>query len=196
MNNWITQELKSSADIKQALTINESFIAQASSAGQTIIETLKKGKKIMICGNGGSAADAQHFAAELTVRFETERKKLPAIALTTDTSAITACGNDYGFDDIFKLQVEALGNEGDLLIGITTSGNSPNIIKAYEEAQKKGMKTIILTGRDGGKLAKMPADAHVIVPHKETKRIQEVHITLIHAWCGAIDQAYTEVKNA
>ena len=149
----------------------------------------KSGNKILICGNGGSAADSQHFAAEFTGRYEMERTPLPAIALTTDTSALTAIGNDYSFDVIFSKQVEALGTTGDVLLGISTSGNSGNVIKAMEVAHAKGMKIIALTGKDGGKIDKLlkADDVNICVPVNRTARIQEVHLLVLHTICDAVD---------
>ena len=149
-------------------------------------ETLSKGNKILICGNGGSAADAQHFAAELVGRFEKKRRGLPSIALTTDTSALTAIGNDYGFERIFARQVEALAVSGDLLVGISTSGDSPNVISAIMTARQIGCQTIGMTGAKGKKLASL-CDATVLVPSERTARIQEAHIAIIHIWCEMID---------
>lgn len=145
--------------------------------------------KILVCGNGGSAADAQHFAAEMTGRFERERMELAAIALTTDTSALTAIGNDYGFDHIFSKQVRALGRAGDVLLGISTSGNSANVIEAIKAAHERDMRVVAFTGRDGGKIAAMLRDGDVLlnVPYPRTARIQEVHIVLVHAICDIID---------
>lgn len=151
-----------------------------------IKEALKK-NKILICGNGGSAADSQHFAAELIGRFEKDRDSLPAIALTTDTSILTAVGNDYGYDSIFAKQVNGLGKEGDVLIGISTSGNSENVIMAVEAAKEKKMTTIGLLGKDGGKLKDM-VDFPVVVPHDVTARIQEVHIFILHFWAAVIER--------
>ena len=163
-------------------------------AAMMLIECLMNDGKILVCGNGGSAADAQHFAAELTGRFEKERMELAAIALTTDTSALTAIGNDYGFDHVFSKQVRALGRTGDVLVGISTSGNSGNVIEAIKAAHQNGMKVIALTGRDGGKIAQMLQEGDVLlnVPYPRTARIQEVHILLIHAMCDCIDTMLTE----
>lgn len=155
---------------------------------QAMIITLKNDKKILICGNGGSAADAQHFAAELVCRFEKDRKPLPAIALTVNTSNITAAGNDFGFDFIFSKQVEALGREGDILVAISTSGNSPNILKAIEKAKELKIKTICLTGKAGGKMKGL-CDYELIAPAENTARIQECHILVIHTWCKLIEDA-------
>lgn len=156
-------------------------------AAEMMIGAIAAGNKVLICGNGGSAADAQHFAAELTGRFEKERRGLPGIALTTDTSALTAIGNDYGFDRVFARQVEALGREGDLLIAISTSGNSPNVLAAIESARAAGMGVIGLTGGDGGKM-KDGCDHLVAIPSRRTARIQEMHITIIHIWCELLDK--------
>lgn len=155
-------------------------------------KTLLDGGKILICGNGGSAADAQHMAAELTCRFEIEREPWPAIALHCDTSHVTACGNDYGYDRIFEKGINAHGKSGDSLVAISTSGNSPNVMLAIEAAKKKGVKVIGLLGKDGGKIAKMPLDACVIVPHNSTAIIQESHIATIHIWCRMIDSLNTK----
>jgi D-sedoheptulose 7-phosphate isomerase len=152
---------------------------------------LRAGGKLLLCGNGGSAADSQHIATELTIRFEAERQALPAIALTTDTSALTAAGNDFGFDRIFARQVAALGRKGDLLIGLTTSGDSTNVIAALEAARAQGLTTACLTGRDGGRVASESlADHCLIVPSDRTARIQEVHILIGHLLCAAIDAAF------
>ena len=154
-----------------------------------VIEKIKNLKKGLICGNGGSAADAQHFAAELTGRYKTERRGLPGIALTTDTSALTAIGNDYGYDRVFDRQTEALANKGDLLIGISTSGNSKNIISALKLAKEMGCKTIGLTGRDGGAMNDV-CDINLVVPSDNTPRIQEMHILFIHTICQIIDDNF------
>ena len=143
----------------------------------------------MACGNGGSAADAQHFAAELVGRFERERQELAALALTTDSSILTAVGNDYSFDEIFSKQVRGLGKSGDVLLGISTSGNSRNVILAIEAAQQKGMKVVAFTGKSGGKIAGMLGanDVHLCVPADRTARIQETHLLLLHCLCDGID---------
>ena len=163
-------------------------------AAELLFNALANDGKFLICGNGGSAADAQHFAAEMTGRFEQERMELAAIALTTDTSALTAIGNDYGFDHIFSKQVRALGRTGDVLVGISTSGNSGNVIEAIKAAHENGMHVIALTGRDGGKIAHLLKEGDVLlnVPYPRTARIQEVHILLIHAMCDCIDTMLTE----
>lgn len=155
-----------------------------------MIKALKDGKKILICGNGGSAADSQHFAAELTGRYKRERKGLKAIALTTDTSAITAIANDYSYDVVFSRQAEALLDSGDILIGISTSGNSKNIINALECANKLGCITISLSGKDGGKM-KSVCDYSIVVPSNDTPRIQEIHILCIHILCEIVEKSFT-----
>jgi D-sedoheptulose 7-phosphate isomerase len=145
--------------------------------------------KILACGNGGSAADAQHFAAELVGRFERERPELPAISLSTDTSLLTAVANDYSFEQVFAKQVRALGGKGDVLLAISTSGNSPNVVAAVQAAQEREMRIIALTGKGGGRMGELlaPGDVHLCVPHDRTARIQEVHLLTIHCLCDAID---------
>jgi len=160
-------------------------------AAQELIATIESGQKILICGNGGSAADAQHFAAELVGRFEKERSSYPALALTTDSSALTAIGNDYGFERVFSRQVEGLGRKADTLIGISTSGNSANILEAVRKAASMGMRTIGLLGRDGGSIAG-EVNFPVIVPHARTARIQEAHSFILHFWACCVDEAVKE----
>jgi len=150
-----------------------------------ITTSLRQGGSVLVFGNGGSAADAQHFAAELLGRYEKERQAWPAIALTTDTSALTAIGNDYGFDRVFARQLEALGKKGDVAVGISTSGNSPNVLRALETANERGLITVALTGR-GGEAGKM-ARVHVRVDEDRTARIQEVHATVLHAICELVE---------
>jgi D-sedoheptulose 7-phosphate isomerase len=152
---------------------------------------LSNGNKILACGNGGSAADCQHFAAELVGRFERERFPLPALSLATDTSIMTAVGNDYSYRDIFAKQVQAFGKDGDILLAISTSGNSANVLAAVEAALEREMRIVALTGKDGGALGKMltDADVHINVPHTRTARIQEVHLVTIHCICDGIDVA-------
>ena len=158
-------------------------------AGVIVTEALEAGNKVLLCGNGGSAADAQHIAAELTGRFKIERRPLPAIALTTDTSALTAIGNDYGFDQIFSRQVAALAKGGDVLVGISTSGNSPNVIYAMETAKNFGCKTIGLSGKGGGEMSNV-CDLNIIVSSDDTARIQEMHILIGHILCQLVDNEY------
>ncbi len=155
-------------------------------AAAVVKTALSSGRKVLVCGNGGSAADAQHFAAELVGRFKKEREGLPALALTTDTSILTAIGNDYGFEMVFERQVKALGNEGDVLVGISTSGNSENVIKALKKAKEKSMKTVVLLGKGGGRM-KGTGDTEIIVPSDDTPRIQEMHGLILHIICGIID---------
>lgn len=147
--------------------------------------------RILACGNGGSAADAQHFAAELVGRFERERPGLPAIALTTDTSLLTAVANDYAFEQVFAKQVRALGRRGDVLLAFSTSGNSPNVIEAIAAAHEHEMRVVALTGKGGGRIGELLGadDVHLCVPHSRTARIQEVHLLTLHCLCDAIDQA-------
>ena len=154
------------------------------------VETIKNGNKILLFGNGGSAADAQHIAAEFSGRYKTKRKALPAIALTTDTSALTAIGNDYGHNIIFERQVEALANKGDLLIGISTSGNSENVLRAFEKGKAIGCKSIGLLGKNGGKILEH-CDLGIVVPSNDTARIQEIHILIGHIICQAIDDNFS-----
>lgn len=154
---------------------------------EATVESLKENKKLLIAGNGGSASDAQHFAGEIVGRFLLERRGMPAISLSTDTSVLTSIGNDYGFDTIFSRQVEALGEKGDILFGISTSGNSENVLKAVIEAKKKGMKTIGLLGRDGGKLKQL-CDISLVIPFEKTARVQEVHIMAIHTICKIVEE--------
>ena len=158
-------------------------------ASVLMIEALKNDKKILLCGNGGSAADAQHIAAELVGRFKKERRALPAVALSTDTSALTAIGNDYGFEQIFARQVEALANEGDILIAISTSGESENVLRAVEVARAKGCKVIGLLGKDGGRIKDL-CDAAIVVPSHDTPRIQEMHIMISHILCALVDESF------
>jgi D-sedoheptulose 7-phosphate isomerase len=167
-------------------TVINSMEEKLEAASALAVETLKNGNKILLCGNGGSAANAQHIAAELTGRYKTERRGLPGIALTTDTSVLTAIGNDYGYDRIFDRQVEALANKGDLLIGISTSGNSKNVINALKIAKEMGCKTLGLSGRNGGAMNDV-CDLNLVVPSNNTPRIQEIHILFGHTICQIID---------
>ena len=192
LQNRVAEHFAQSIEAKQQAA--EVLSAPPAQAAEIMLQCLMNDGKILACGNGGSAADAQHFAAEMTGRFEKERMELAAVALTTDTSALTAIGNDYGFDHVFSKQVRALGRPGDVLIGISTSGNSANIITAIEAAHERDMQVIAFTGRDGGKIAAMLKDNDILlnVPHPRTARIQEVHILLIHALCDCIDTMLLE----
>lgn len=191
LNERVAAHFQESIQVKQMAA--EVMSQAAAQAAQLLFDALAEDGKILVCGNGGSAADAQHFAAELTGRFERERMELAALALTTDTSALTAIGNDYGFDHIFSKQVRALGRPGDVLIGISTSGNSANVIEAIRAAHERDIKVIAFTGRDGGKIAAMLKDSDILlnVPYPRTARIQEVHLLLIHALCDSIDTLLT-----
>ncbi len=159
-------------------------------AVELMVARFKAGNKILTCGNGGSAADAQHLSAELLCRFEMERPSLPAMALTTDSSTLTAISNDYHYDQIFAKQISSLGNKGDILVAISTSGNSGNVVKAIDMAHQRGVHVIALTGRDGGKMAQQLTanDIEIRVPSDVTARIQEVHLLTIHCLCHQIDQ--------
>ena len=177
--------LNISADLKK--TVAETLSSEILDAAQKIQGRLEAGGKLLLMGNGGSAGDAQHIAAELVGRFKKERKAMPALALTVDTSSLTALGNDYGFDTIFERQVEALANKNDTVIGISTSGNSENIIRAVNKANSIGAFTIGLLGNDGGKL-KDAVNLPIIIPSNDTARIQEVHITIGHIICEIIEE--------
>lgn len=163
-------------------------------AAKILINTLRQGGKILLCGNGGSAADCQHIAAEIVVRYEKKRQAMAAIALTTDTSILTAHTNDYDFETVFSRQIEALGNDKDCLIAISTSGQSENILRAVEAAKSNDMTVIGLTGSEGGELSKL-ATISIIVPSVVTARIQEAHILIGHWWCGAIEEALSVSNN-
>jgi D-sedoheptulose 7-phosphate isomerase len=179
--------------IQESIATKERVIAEClptiHKTGLLLAETLQKGGKILFCGNGGSAADAQHIAAELVVRFRgsVQRRSLPAIALTVDSSILTAGANDFGYDAVFARAVEGYGQEGDVLVGITTSGNSPSIINAFKQAKSQTIATVGLLGCGGGKILPF-ADASVIVPSSETARIQESHILIGHIWCEMIEE--------
>ncbi len=187
LKNRISQHFEDSAE---ALALSTKTLQEPlSKATLALLQAIEQGNKILACGNGGSAADAQHFIAELVGRFERDRIPLAGIALNTDTSILTAVGNDYGFDQIFERQVQALGMPGDVLVAITTSGNSPNVIKAIEAAHARGMTVIALSGKKGGVMNEVliANDIHLCVPHDRTMRIQEIHILLLHILCDGID---------
>jgi D-sedoheptulose 7-phosphate isomerase len=188
-NDLIRESLEEHIDVFHKLMAECGPSIEAS--GNIIFEALAAGKKVLLCGNGGSAADSQHIAAEFVGRFEAERRPLPSIALTTDTSLLTAVSNDYGYEKVFVRQVLALANEGDVLIGISTSGNSPSILSAIMAAREKGCKTIGLTGEKGKKLASL-CDAAVLVPSSRTSRIQEGHSAIGHLWCEIVDAKLRE----
>jgi D-sedoheptulose 7-phosphate isomerase len=181
----ITTSLREHLETVQSLL--ETKLPDIERAGQLICSTLRSGRKILICGNGGSAADAQHIAAELVGRYEQPRRSWPAIALTTDTSALTALSNDFGYAEVFARQVAGLGVAGDLLIAISTSGQSPNVLKAAEVARELGCQVIGMTGERAEPLASL-CDVCVAIPSRRTSRAQEAHITIGHLWCEMVDQ--------
>jgi D-sedoheptulose 7-phosphate isomerase len=185
MVDEIGSQMKTHIDVVRR--VEEQLADSIAAAVKMLLDALRNGKKILLMGNGGSAADAQHFAAEMVGRFLLERKALPAIALTTDTSILTALGNDYGFDDVFKRQVEALAKPGDVLIGISTSGNSVNVKRAIETGKNMGAKTLGLLGCGGGDIASM-VDLQLTIPSSETPRIQETHLLIIHIICDLIEK--------
>ena len=185
MKEIVLKELEESANIKRLMAQNLSDII--AKVAKIVIDTYKAGGKVFLIGNGGSAADAQHIAAELVGRFKLERKGLPAIALTSNTSILTALANDYGYDTVFSRQLEALANDKDVLIAITTSGTSPNILKAVDVARSKNVKVIGLAGGNGGEL-KAVADLTIIVPSDNIPRIQEAHITVGHIICNLVER--------
>lgn len=188
MRDKIKDVLLDSIQIKEELL--RTRIGDILKISRAMIECLKKKGKILVCGNGGSAGDSQHIVAELVGKFQKERPGLSAVALTTNTSILTAIGNDYGYEQVFSRQVEALAQKNDLLLGISTSGKAKNVACALRQAKKAGIKTAILTGGDGGELAKL-ADICLIVPSSITARIQEAHITIGHIICGLIEEAFS-----
>lgn len=177
--------------LKTSKTTFESIGEKIEVAARLCIDCLNNGRKILIFGNGGSAADAQHIAAEIVGRYKIDRKGLPAIALTTDTSAITAIANDFGYTHVFDRQIEALAHKGDVLVGISTSGSSANVINALKLAKALGCKAIGMSGKDGGEL-NILCDVNIVVPAEDTPRIQEMHIVIGHTICHLIDKAYDE----
>ncbi len=181
------------ATLAATIELHEQFkqgdVNSVVAAADAMTAAMQMGGKVLIFGNGGSASDAQHLAAELVGRFLRERKGLPAVALTTDTSVLTSIGNDYAFDQIFVRQIEALGGRGDVALGISTSGNSPNVVLALDKARAQGLKTIAMTGRDGGAMGR-DADIHVNVHSDSTPRVQEMHRTLLHVMCDLVERAF------
>jgi D-sedoheptulose 7-phosphate isomerase len=193
MNDYIRSQLSVQRSVLENMELE--LTTQIADAATLLIATFAHGNKLIVFGNGGSAADAQHFAAEITGRFKMERRALPAIALTTDTSALTAIGNDYGFDKIFSRQVEGLAVAGDIVVGISTSGNSPNVALALEAARKQGCKTVALLGRDGGTICQL-VDLAIIIPSFDTPHIQEGHITTIHILCDLLEKGLFTSENS
>lgn len=183
-SEWIKSELTLVAAHMEELTRHADIIARIADA---CAQTLKNGGKVMFCGNGGSAADSQHLAAEFVGRYKMERKALNSVALTVDTSILTAVGNDYGYDDVFRRQVEGIGNKGDVLIGLSTSGNSTNVVRAFELAKSMGIVTIAFTGAAGGAMREL-ADVCLAVPSSVTNHIQEMHITAGHLVCELVEK--------
>ncbi len=187
MKEYIKNQIKKSYETKQDIYNNDELLNKIETTAKKCVALYRNGQKTILAGNGGSAADAQHIAAEMVGRYGFDRPSLPSLALTTDTSALTAIGNDYGYDQVFSRQLEGMGQDGDLFIGISTSGNSENIIKAFKSAKEKNITTVALTGRDGGEMAKL-ADIALVVPSDSTPRIQESHILIGHILCDIIEK--------
>ena len=175
-------------ELRSVLTASTALAPVVTTVAEAILASLRQGGKLLTCGNGGSAADALHLAEELVGRYKIERRALPAICLNSDVTALTCIGNDYGYDTVFARQVEALGRRGDVLVGFTTSGNSANVLAAFAAARARGITTVLLSGKDGGK-ARTQCDYPIIVPSAITARIQEVHTLVLHQWLEAIDAA-------
>ena len=186
--SYVVKEFQASVAVKQRILDDSGFMQQITDMGHLLIERYEAGNKLLVAGNGGSAADAQHIAAEFVSRFNFDRPGLPALALTTDTSILTAVGNDYGYDQLFRRQLEANGQPGDVFLGISTSGNSANILMALEAAKLKGITTIGLTGQSGGKMRDL-CDYCLCVPSDDTPRIQEAHIVIGHTLCAMVEMA-------
>ncbi|CAA0123394.1 Phosphoheptose isomerase [Halioglobus japonicus] len=189
--SYVVSEFEASVAVKQRILDDVGFMQQITDMGHLLIDRYEAGNKLLVAGNGGSAADAQHIAAEFVSRFNFDRPGLPALALTTDTSILTAVGNDYGYDQLFRRQLEANGQTGDVFLGISTSGNSPNILMALEAARLKGITTIGLTGHSGGKMREL-CDHCLCVPSDDTPRIQEAHIVIGHTLCAMVELALFE----
>lgn len=187
VSNSFLSVLEDHVDVVSKLRQNYQSVIMA---GELIVATIEQGNKLLLCGNGGSAADSQHIAAEFVVRYAKERRALPAIALTTDTSILTAHSNDYDFSTVFSRQIEAIANTGDCLIAISTSGNSQNITEAAKRAKQLGLKVIGMTGEEGGELRNL-VDINIAAPSKVTARVQEVHMLVAHWWCENVDAAVT-----
>lgn len=187
MRNRIKQQIKESADLKLRMLDSEALLADIEKASEMIVSALKSGNKLLLAGNGGSAADAQHIAAEFINRFKFDRPALPAIALTTDTSVITSIANDYNFNSIFARQAEAIGNKGDIFIAISTSGSSANLVEGLRTARDKGILTIGLAGSTGGSIREL-CDICIMVPSSDTPRIQEAHTLIEHIICALVEE--------
>lgn len=191
MNELIRQRLEDSIRLKQTVAADPELLQAVQAAAEMIAASLKNGGKVVLCGNGGSASDALHFAGEIVGRFQRERPAWPAVVLNADVATLTAIGNDYGYDDVFARQAEAHVCAGDVLVGISTSGNSENVLRAVHTARRKEAKTIALLGKDGGKI-RQEVDVPIVVPGNVTARVQECHITLIHIICELVENALTE----
>lgn len=191
MQEYIRENIAEGIECKQALLQNEALLLEVEHVAQACIEAYKKGNKLLVCGNGGSASDAMHMTGELVGRYLIERRGIPAVALNANVTIMTALSNDYDYNSVFAKQVRALGNEGDILFGISTSGNSKNVVMAFEEARKLGITTVGLTGAGGGQMRES-SDYLLNVPSDRTPRIQEMHIVLIHTLCGLIEKELQE----
>jgi D-sedoheptulose 7-phosphate isomerase len=187
MKSYIKEQVKKSFETKQKIYEDVNLLEKIEDVAKMCVDLYKNSRKTLLAGNGGSAADAQHIAAELVGRYGFDRASLPSLALTTDTSNLTAIGNDYGYDYVFSRQLEGMAQEGDLFIGISTSGNSQNLINAFKSAKEKNVTTVALVGKDGGKMAQM-ADIALVVPSDSTPRIQEAHILIGHILCDIIEK--------
>ena len=192
MKNIIVKCIESSIQTKQKILDNEHIIKQIEKAADIITDSLKTGHKMVLCGNGGSASDALHFAGEIVGRFQMQREPWPAVVLNSNVSSMTAIANDYGYEAVFSRQAEAFLKNGDVLIGISTSGNSENIIKAFDIAKKKGALSVALLGKDGGEIANKNLDSSIIIPSNSTARIQESHIMIIHIICEIVEKRLSE----
>lgn len=186
MESRVKKEFDSARSVLTELTESEETARSVAEAAKVVVETIRAGRKVLLCGNGGSAADSQHIASEIVGRFRRERDGWPAVALSTDTSILTSVGNDYGFAEVFRRQVEALGRKGDCLVAYSTSGNSENVIRAVEEAKDRGLRVIVFTGASGGRLADL-GDIVLYAPSETTARIQECHAVMGHAMCDTAE---------
>ena len=191
MNEIIKKRINDSIEVKKNILTNDELVEKVNDLSYVIAKAVKNGAKIVICGNGGSASDALHFAGEIVGRFQKERSAWPAVVLNADVATMTAIGNDYGYDEVFSRQAEAHVNSGDIFIGISTSGNSENVYRAVGAAKMKGAKTVAFLGKDGGKIGKQ-VDYPIIVPCMVTARVQECHIMLIHIICEIVENMLTE----